>query len=103
MLLKIFIVIPVLYFLTLIQSSFLPHFAIFGPVPNLVLISIVFLFFFLSAGRQGAFLSLIFAFVGGVFLDAFSSHFFGFYVLIALGIFIFIRQILKRYVQVPIR
>lgn len=97
MLVKILISTPILYFLTLIQSSFLPHFVIFGYTPNIIFLLIIFLIFFLPS------LGFISVFLGGIFLDIFSTHFIGFNTSILLGILIFIRLVLKRYVQISIK
>src|SRR3989338_1912966 len=94
---KILILAPIFYFLALLQSSFLPHFAVFGHVPDLVFIAIVFSFFFLPS------LGWASAFWGGFFLDIFSSHFLGFNVTIALGLLFFIRYVMKKYVQITLR
>lgn len=111
MLIKVFILAAILYFLTIIQDSFLPHFLIFGYTPNLVFILIIFLIFFkpgLLAGQAGgrhdaASVSLISAILGGIFLDIFSANFFGFNVLILLAIVFFIDFILRKHVQIPLR
>jgi len=97
MLVKILISAPILYFLTLLQGSFLPHFAIFGYTPNIIFILIILSAFFLPS------FSLISAISGGIFLDIFSVHFFGFNVLILAGTVFFIWSILKKYVQIPVR
>lgn len=94
MLLKITILLPVLYFLTIAQVSFLPH---FGFAPNIVFILIVLSIIFVPS------FSLALSFSGGLFLDIFSGQFFGFYILMLLAITFFIRIILKRYVQIPLR
>ncbi|HLC87910.1 MAG TPA: hypothetical protein VJG66_02555 [Patescibacteria group bacterium] len=101
---RIIISIPVLYFLTLLQGSFLPHFAIFGHAPNIIFILIILSVFFLPADRQGLpSFSLISAISGGIFLDIFSNHFLGFNVLILTGTVFFIESVFKKYVQIPIR
>ncbi|MDO8559223.1 MAG: hypothetical protein Q7R84_02720, partial [bacterium] len=97
MLVKILISAPILYFLTLLQSSFMPHFTVFGYTPNVIFILII-----LSAFLSPSF-SLISAISGGIFLDIFSTHFLGFNVLILAGTVFFIGSILKKYVQIPVR
>ena len=98
MLKKILISIIVFYFLVLIQTSFLVHFTIFDAVPNIVLILII-IWNFLEKRRN--YLGITNALIGGFFLDVFSSHFIGFYVLILVGLAIFIKLIFKRYVRIP--
>ena len=99
---KIIFILFLLYVLTLIQSSFLVHFRIFGVVPNLVLILVVLINLFTSPSRNGpGFFSAI---VGGFFLDVFSSGyfgFFGFYTLFLLLLSFFLNFILKKYIKIP--
>ena len=95
---KILISIIVFYFLVLIQISFLVHFTIFDAVPNLVLILII-IWNFLEKRKN--YFGVINGLIGGFFLDIFSNHFIGFYVLILAGLAIFIKLIFKRYVRIP--
>lgn len=97
MLIKIIILTPTLYFLALLQSSFLPHFIISGYIPNLFFALMIFFIFFAPS------VSFISAFLGGIFLDIFSTDFLGFNVLILLGILFFVRLFLKKYVQISLR
>ena len=98
MLKKILLSIIVFYFLVLVQTSFLVHFTIFDVVPNIVLILVV--IWNLLEKRKNYF-GVINALIGGFFLDVFSSQFIGFYVLIWVGLAIFIKLIFKRYVRIP--
>src|SRR3989344_6583479 len=93
MLAKIVISAISLFFLTLLQSSFLPHFVIFGYAPNFILVLVIFVFFLMPS------VDLPVAFFGGLFLDIFSSHFLGFYTSILLATLLFIRLIARKYVQ----
>lgn len=98
---KVIFLIFFLYLLILFQSSFLIHFRILGIVPNLVLITIIFINFFEAPERK---LGIISAFLGGFYLDIFSSGFiwfFGFFILISLLLSLFIKFVLKKYVQIP--
>lgn len=95
---KVLISIIVFYFLVLIQTSFLVHFTIFGTVPNIVLILVI-LWNLLEKRRS--YFGLINAIIAGFFLDVFSNHFIGFYVLILVGLAISIKLIFKRYVRIP--
>ena len=62
------------YILSLIQTSFLAPFTILGKLPNLILVSVIlFLLFENSRDNFGFFV----AFLGGFFIDIFSSHPFG--------------------------
>lgn len=97
MLAKIVISAPILYFLVLLQGSFLPHFVIFGYAPNFILILVIFIFFLIPSIDFPA------AFFGGIFLDIFSDNFLGFNVLIMLSALFFIQYIFKKHVQISIR
>ena len=94
---KSLFIILFFYFLVLLQTSFLVHFSLWGYVPNLILISVVLLNIFIPNVKLGVGAALI----GGFLLDVFSSNFFGFWILILLGISIFIQYILKKYIQFP--
>lgn len=93
---KILILIIFFYFLTLLQTSFLVHFSIFGLVPNFVLLLVILWNF---SEKTKNLTGLFAALIGGFYLDVFSNRFFGFNILILLGIVIFIKLILKRYVR----
>lgn len=95
---KILISIIVFYFLVLVQSSFLVHFTVFDAVPNVVLILII-IWNFLEKRKN--YFGVINALIGGFFLDIFSNRFIGFYVLILMGLAIFIKLVFKRYVRIP--
>ncbi|MBZ9572001.1 hypothetical protein KJA15_01510 [Patescibacteria group bacterium] len=87
------------YLLVLIQTSFLIHFNIFGIIPNFVLISALILNLFERPEKNNGILVAAF---GGFFLDIFSEKFIGFQTLILLGMAVFIKLILKRYVRIQI-
>jgi rod shape-determining protein MreD len=100
--LKNIILFTILFWLLiLIQASFLVHFNIFSGTlsfwtPNLALIAIVLINFFEKPERKSGILA---AFIGGFFLDVFSGNFFGLFTLIALGLAVFFKFILKNYLQ----
>jgi len=94
---KIIFSLIILYFLALIQTSFLVHFRIMGIVPNLVLFLIV-IWNFLE--KREDYFGLINAFLGGLFLDIFSGRFIGFNILILLFLAIFLKLVFKKYVQI---
>jgi len=87
----------ILYFSTLIQTSLLVHF--FWAFPNIVLIIIILINLF---EKENDYLGLILAFEGGFFLDIFSGKFFGIWISISIALSVFIKFILKRYVQTPV-
>jgi len=101
---KTFSIILFLYFLTLFQTSFFPHFQQFLPVPNfgggviLVIITVILINLFQGQKENLGFFA---AFFGGFFLDVFSEDFIGFWVLILLDTAFFIKYIFKKYVRFP--
>jgi len=95
---KILISIVIFYILVLLQASFLVHFSVWGIVPNLILIAIIFWNFF---EKKKSYLGLYNALIGGFFLDIFSNKFIGFYILISLTLAIIIKLIFRKHVQIP--
>ena len=93
---KGFLVIFSFSVLSLLQVSFLPHFPLWGWVPNLVLISLVILAFFASA-RVGFGAAL----AGGFLQDLYSSLPFGFWMILFLILFFVLQHILRNYVRIP--
>jgi len=96
---RIAFLIIVFYFLSLIQTSFLAHFSLWGVVPNLVFIIAVFINFFNFPQYQ----KLFSAFIAGLYLDIFSLSntfgFFGFYTLLLLGSYFILKIISEKYVR----
>ena len=95
---KVAFLIICFYLLTLLQTSFFPHWPHIYLL-NLVLI-IVALINLLEPQKEK--FGLFSAFFGGFFLDIFSENFLGFWVLILLTISIFIKLILKKHVRLPV-
>lgn len=99
--LKPFFLIVFLYILTLFQTSFFIHFNIFNILPNLILISVILINLLERPQRSSGWWA---AGSGGFFWDIFSTgflgiNFFGFYILISLGISLFIKFVFKKYVR----
>ena len=84
------------FILSLLQVSFLPHFAIEGWVINIVLLSFIPIAV-LASVKNG----LVAALAGGFFLDIYSHLPFGFWIVIFLALFFCIRYIGKNYVRLP--
>jgi len=97
MLKKILIFSLFFYLLTLLQTSFFPHF--FSVLPNFVLITVFFINLFISKKDYS---QLILSPIAGFFLDIFSENFIGYYILISLAIAIFVKFLFKKYVASPI-
>jgi hypothetical protein len=99
---KIIFFAVILYILTLFQASFLIHFGISGFLPNFVLVAVVLVNLFSSSSKD----KIISALVGGFYLDVFSLNnaggFFGFYLLVMLGLFLFLKIISEKYVRLPV-
>jgi len=96
---NIILLILVFYILILIQTSFLVHFNIFsGEFREFIPIFIIVVLINLFESRT-KFLGIFSGILGGFFLDIFSGSFFGFYTVIFLGISLFIKFVLKKYVQ----
>ena len=98
MLKKILFLIIAFYILTLLQTSFMPFFGIKGLTINLVLVLVILINFFEVPERK---IGLWSAFIAGFFLDVWSSMPFGIEILIFVLVAIFIKFIVKKYVQVP--
>jgi len=96
---KTLILIISLYFLILLQVSFLIHFKIFNRLPNIILISVILICLF---QKKESNLGIGAAAVGGLLLDIFFSNFIGFYILILLVISLFIKFVIRSYVRVPV-
>ena len=75
-----------IYFLALFQQSFLPHFAVWGITPNLVLISI----FLLNVLDSSS--GIILAFFAGLILDIYSGSLLGISALSFLILAVLIRK-----------
>ena len=84
--------------LLLVQTSFLPHVAVFGFVPNLVLVSFATLSFSSSFRRK---YGLFVAVSAGLLLDFVSGRFFGMWVLIFLILLGVFEALFNRYVRTP--
>lgn len=97
MLKKILFLIIIFYILTLLQTSFIPFFEIKGLTINLVLVLIILINFFEIPEKR---IGLWSAFIAGFFLDVWSSMPFGIEILIFVLVAIFIKFIVKKYVQV---
>lgn len=98
---KFLIIVFSFYFLVLFQMSFLTRFSFVGAIP-VVFIIVLFLIFFESIKPQeeGG-LGIAAAVSAGFFLDIFSAQFIGSYILLLLGLAIFIKMIMRKYVQIP--
>jgi rod shape-determining protein MreD len=95
---KFILITIALYFLTLFQTSFLVHFAIFGITPNIVAFAVIIWNIFEKKERSvGYFVAII----AGLFLDIFSNGFIGINIIILVAIVASIKLLVKRYVKIP--
>jgi len=97
-----FLLLPLLYSLALLQSSFLVHFNLFGMVPNLI-VALIVVWSFLESEKKIFSAALFCAAAGGFFLDVFSTRPFGMYILILIAIALFIKFFIRQYVRNPFR
>ncbi len=98
MLKALIFIILLFYIFALLQTSFLVYLNIFGIIPNLILISVILINLF---QKKENYSGIIYAAVGGFFLDVFSSHLIIFEILIMVLVAIFIKLIVKSYVRIP--
>lgn len=92
----IILIIILFYFLALLQTSFLVHFAFLGA--NFIFIVVIIWNIF---EKQKSHYGVFGATIAGFFLDLFSSGVMGYNILILLAIASIIKFILKSYVQIP--
>ncbi len=95
---KYLISIIIVYFLIMLQRSFLTHF--FNFCPNLVFIFIIFLNLLESRDN---FFGIYFSLISGFLLDIFSVGIFGYYLFLFLLTSFFIKIVIKDYVQFNLR
>lgn len=86
---KLLILIPTFWLLAILQSSFLLF--------NIILILVILINLF---EKTENYLGIFSALPAGFFLDIYSLRPFGFYILILLTTSIFIKAIIKKYVQI---
>ena len=98
---NILLLIPIVYILILLQTSFLVHFNILGRTINLVLILIIFISLF-EKEKNIISLALFLALISGLLLDIFSNRYLGFNIVILSILVIFIKLIMKNYVRIPL-
>ncbi|MGA2417823.1 MAG: rod shape-determining protein MreD [Candidatus Staskawiczbacteria bacterium] len=72
---KYFIIIVLFYFLEILQNSFFVHFNLFGAIPNLVFVLFFLLVYFDDS--KNYYQIVFYAISAGLFLDLFSSTYFG--------------------------
>lgn len=94
------IILPVisLYLLVLVQSSFLPHFSIKGFALNAALVFVILWNIF---EPEKKYYGILYALIGGIFLDIFSSRPIGFNILLAGVSALFLKFIFRQYVRFP--
>jgi rod shape-determining protein MreD len=85
------------YVLILFQTSFLVHFNIMGVIPNFMLLAVALINFIEEPQKK---LGIFAGFLGGFFLDIFSSNFLGFYILISLAIALFFKYAIRRHIRI---
>ena len=92
-----FFLIPIFILLALLQTSFLAHFGIHGFVIPSMMIGVS----ILGVVAQASFAGLLGVFAGGLVLDVFSQHFFGYWTLIVVLLFCAVSFFIHTYVRFP--
>jgi len=95
---KVLISIIILYFLTLLETSFLVHFNVFKWIPNIILIYVVIFNIIENPKKYGG---VYISFIAGLLLDIFSANFIGFHIIIFLIISLSLKLAFSRYVRIP--
>lgn len=90
---------PLFFILTILQTSFLVHFSLGGFILPLVLLASFGIAFLESPTSSAAVFGAV---IGGVFLDAVSSHFFGFWTFMLVLLSLAITHIVLPYVRLPL-
>ena len=91
--------IPLFFILTLVQTSFLVHFSFGGLILPLVFLGVLAIAFL---EPPTSWVAVFGAVIGGVFLAAVSSHFFGFWTFMLVLLSLAITHIMKAYVRFPL-
>ena len=82
-----------LFFLCLLQTSFLVHFQVLGMVPNYVLFALLVINLVERVKDYSGIFAALFA---GFFLDIFSGGFMGFWVSILLALSLLVKFVFKK-------
>jgi rod shape-determining protein MreD len=85
--------------LTLLQTTFLVHFGIFGFIPNITFLLVILINLF---ERPKDYSGIILSLIGGALLDIYSSRPIGFYIIILLASSLLIKFAIRRYVRIPL-
>ncbi|HCM37019.1 MAG TPA: rod shape-determining protein MreD [Candidatus Wildermuthbacteria bacterium] len=96
---QVFGILLLLYTFALLQMSFFTRLFPNGWIPNLVMLSVVFLSIF---ERRDSYASFAAALFSGFLLDIFSGGIIGFWSLTLLVISLLIKFVLEEYVRLPI-
>lgn len=96
---KILISIIILYFLTLLQTSFFVQFNVLKWVPNTLLLYVIIFNIIENPKKYGG---IYVSFIAGFLLDIFSSNFIGFHIIIFLAISLLLKFVFNRYVRISL-
>ena len=88
-----------LYVFALLQMSFLVHIFPIGLIPNLIILTVVFLSILERNDSLASFCAALF---GGFLIDIFSEGIIGFWPFVLVLISLFIKQVLQNYVRISI-
>ncbi|KKQ68651.1 MAG: hypothetical protein US88_C0002G0098 [Parcubacteria group bacterium GW2011_GWA2_38_27] len=98
LMIKFILITIFFYFLTLFQTSFLVHFAVFGRTLNFVAFAVILWNIFERKENSRGFYV---AGMAGLFLDIFSTGFIGANFATLIIVSALIKFLLKRYVKIP--
>ncbi len=92
-----FFLILMFVFLAFLQTSFLAHFPLQGFVIPVVIIGVSMVSVFVKAPFAG----LLGAFAGGLVLDVFSQHVFGYWTIVVVLVLCIVSFLVHTYVRFP--
>jgi len=96
---QVFGIFVVLYFFALLQMSFFVHIFPIGLIPNLIILTVIFLSIFEKNESIASFSAALF---GGFLIDIFSEGIIGFWPFVLVLISMLIKQALHNYVRISI-
>jgi rod shape-determining protein MreD len=95
---RILISTIILYFLSLLETSFFVHFNVFRWIPSTLLLYVV-IFNVLESPKKNA--GIYVSLIAGFLSDIFSSSFIGFNIIIFLAVSLLLKFVFNRYVRLP--
>ncbi len=97
---KLLILFLIIYFLTILQTSFFVHFGFSGILPNITIVLAILWNIFERDKKifsSGLFISAF----AGFFLDIYSEGYLGVYTILLTASSVIIKKIVRKYVRIP--